>query len=233
MNKDMHDQKTFEHELSQTLGENPTIRWITQNGANLVWVLLGIVLLALLAYRFMGGSSSSTQDFFKADTAYRSFVKEHDTTKQQEALDTLAGLLKSVPTLQSKYDGMIGQILLNRGQFKEAQPYIDRTLTRTSVDHTLYYPDYSNTTLTIGNKNYELALTQAQALDNQLTEETAPSLKAYNLLRIALLQQELGNKVGELQAWEKFRPMAPYTALAEGKVSITQYVQARINELSK
>lgn len=231
MNKNMHDQKALESELSQTLGENPTIRWISQNGANLVWVLLGIIIAGLLVYRLLGGSSASTQDFLQAEASYRSLVKDHDADKQQQALTTLASILKSAPTLQSKYDGMVAQVLLNRGKVSEAQPYIERTLARTSNDDTPYFADYSNTTLTIGNEAYAEALTQAQALDNQLTEENAPILKAYNLLRIAMLQQQLGNKPGELQAWEKFRPYSPYTALVEGKVSINQYVQARIEEL--
>lgn len=231
MNKNMHDQKALESELSQTLGENPTIRWISQNGANLVWVLIGIIIAGLLFYRFVGGSSASTQDFLQAEASYRSFVKEHDGNKQEQALTTLAAILYSTPSLQSKYDGMIAQVLLNRGKIGEAEPYIQRTLARTNKDHTPYYPDYANTTLTISNQAYAEALTQSQALDTQLTEENAPILKAYNLLRIAMLQQQLGNKAGELQAWEKFRPFAPYTALSEGKVSINQYVQARIEDL--
>lgn len=231
MNKNMHDQKIIENELSQSLGENPTIRWISQNGANLVWVLIGIIIVGLLGYRFLGGYSSSTQDFYQAESSYRAFVKEHDADKQQQALDTLAGLLKSIPTLQSKYDGLIGQVLLNRGQIKEAEPYIQRTLARTSGDHTPYYPDYANTSLTISHQAYEEALNQAQALDTQLSEDKNPVLKAYNLLRIAMLEQQLGNKAGELQAWEKFRPFAPYTALTVGKVPITQYIQARMTVL--
>src|SRR5580700_10398436 len=78
-----------------------------------------------------------------------------------------------------------------------------------------YYARFSQNTLTISQGKYAQALEEAKSLKTDLEKDDAfwegrdkfvrsgTILYAYNLLRIATLEKELGSKEGELKAWEE------------------------------
>lgn len=241
-------------DLSDSIAESPIIQWIAQNGRTLLWIFLGLLAAALLIHKiFWGAFGDSAQDYYKADGEYYTFDTSTDPKVQQEALNTLSTLLKRRPDLQSKYDGRIAQTLLTRDDLKQALPFAERTLARTSQDNLPFYADYANTTLLISAQKYEDALKTALALKDKMiaeakenggAQEFGDALYLFNLLRIAMLQQQLGQNAEELKAWQEFKQAAVRSSetsyfvqpemfetilkqLQEGKASLFNYIEAR------
>lgn len=248
-------------DLSDTFADNPLIQWISDNGRLLLWILAGAILLFLLFYRFAGGSSAGAEsDYLNAESEFITFQKgvngKADPAVQQAAFDKLNAILNRRPELHAKYDGLIAQALIDKGDIKGAVPYADRTLARINTENVNLYSDYAKTTLVIANQHYEEALKQALALKQQMIDNADVSVKnpekkefgdtlyTYNLLRIALLSQQIGDMGRELSAWEDFKTAASnietnlYVVNAdalnevtlpfqEGKTSLKDYIQAR------
>jgi|LakMenE01Jun11ns_1017448.scaffolds.fasta_scaffold9915940_1 hypothetical protein len=254
MSKHKEQPIAEESHFSDYLAENPTVQWISQNGKMLLWIFLALLAAILLLYRLIwGGSQSTENDYLAANRDFSTFETASDPKTQAEALDQLIGLLKRHPNLQSKFDGLAAQTLLNRDAVTQAIPFAERTLTRVRLNHLPFYHDYASTTLLISEKKYAEALKQAQALQSKLIEgskEKAESkefgdvLYVFNLLRVAMLQQQLGNKTEELKTWNEFKQAAVLNnekgyfvqpdlfetilnQLQDGKSSIMNYIEAR------
>lgn len=121
-----------------------------------------------------------------------------------------------------------------------------------------YYTRFSNTTKCIAAGNYRSALKEAQQLKADLEQDLAfwnkrdklvksgTVLYAYNLIRIAALERQVGSVQGELAAWDEFlhnsgwnkQPKNPltydpdaYALLAsnfqDGKASLLDFIQER------
>src|SRR5205814_443517 len=125
----------------------------------------------LLLHRVFWGKNGSASDYLKVDGEFYSFEKGKDDKTQQAALNTLTALLNSHPDLQSKYDALIAQTLINRGAIKEALPFAERTLARTGKDHLTFYSDFAHTTLLMSEQNYPEALKKAQDLKEKMIAE--------------------------------------------------------------
>lgn len=235
--------------FADILEENKVIHWVTQNIKLLLGLLALLFLSVFLFFKFTGKSSSSIEtDYLTAETEFANLNESTDPTVQAQSLNKLTDILKRRVELQSKYDGGIAQVLLNRGEFTEATPFANRSLKRTAKDGLPLYGDYARTSFVIAAKNYKEALTQSLELKGKM-ESTSDvktfndSLYLYNLLRIASLQQQLGLKTEELKTWNDFKNAAlkgnnAYVVqpqvfeqvirqLKEGKVTIFNYMEAR------
>ncbi len=238
----------------EALGESRGIQWLSDHGKNLLWILLAGFLTFLLIYRLTGGSKNGVeQDYFKAENDFASIRKAKDSKSQLEELNKFTALLMKRPELQSKYDGMVAQLLLDEGDLKQGEFFAERTLSRVSKNHLPLYVDYAKTSLVISNGKYEEALTQAEALKKEMisqnenpdkTKEFGDVLYLFNLLRIAMLHQHLNRNAEELNAWEEFKKAPVQSSehayvvnpevfenfakhLQEGKASIFNYIEAR------
>lgn len=235
-----------ELDMSDSLSENKAIQWFIQNGRTLLWIFGAILLLILLFQRFVIGTPATGNEYLEAENEFHAFLKGKDPAIQEEALKKLSTLLKKHSDLQSKYDGEIAQTLLNRSAVEAAIPYAQRTFNRVHSDDLNLYENYAQTTFLIANKKYEEALKNAQDLRFNITQtskgkEFGQTLFLFNQLRIAMLQQQLGNKMEELKAWEEFKqaPVSPKafetvtTQLEGGKVSLLDYIDTREKVLKK
>lgn len=254
MNKQKQHAPIIEnHDLSDSIAESPLIQWIAHNGRALLWIFLGLLAATFLIHKiFWGSFGGSEQDYYKAEGEYYTFDSSTDPKAQQEALLSLSSLLKRHPDLQSKYDGPMAQTLINREDFKQALPFAERTLVRTGQDHLPFYADYAETTLMINDQKYGEALKKALALKGKMIEakedphatEFGDPLYLFNLLRIAMLQQQLEQKSEELKAWQEFKQAAIQSSeksyfvqpemfeailkqLQEGRASLFNYIEAR------
>src|SRR5689334_10451998 len=121
-------------DLSDSLADHPFIQWVSQNGKNLLWILLALIIFFLLFNRFTGGSGGTEANYLSAENEFITFQKsingKSDPKVQKESLDKLKAILKSYPALQAKYDGPIAQTLIDQGDIKEATTFVDRTLAR-------------------------------------------------------------------------------------------------------
>lgn len=236
--------------------ENQWVELITRYGRQ---IALGIaILIALCLFSYWTISKNQQADFSDYINAQKAMdllreAKSEDLSSADGPLSQLKGIIQRHPELHAKYDGWIAQFLLERGNIKEAEAFALLTLNRVKVDHLPLYRDFSINSLLIENQNYEEALQkslalkeliadQIQTIKNELITDLDQDLFASNLLRIAFLQQQLGNQAGEKNAWNDLQQyLSRYPLTAEklsplfqaGNISLEKYIEMRLRTRSK
>lgn len=225
--------------------DHPAIQWMINHGRTLLWVLAAIIVALILIFRMGVSRNERTEgDYLQADYQFQLFARPATQDHSPElAFTQLQAILERHPELHAKYDGLIAQTLLSRGETDKALPYVTKALQRTENENSPYYTEYSQVTLLISKKAYPEALERSLALQQKMSESSeqthsfGSSLIASNLLRIALLQQELGQKENELATWEKWKEYLQgqhahafteqLNALQIDSISLMNYIQAR------
>ncbi len=234
---DLMDHKPH---ITEILNEHPLIQWIVDNRRSLLYIFVGVIAAIILITRFsMGAPGQKEADLIKAETEFvniqRAILGVDTDLSQNEAITKLHQLLSKYPELNSKYDAPIAQAFIAAGKANDAQTYADQSLKRTGSNHLPLYQDFARTSLFIEKEQYQEALTQAQKLKTVLQDQTPKStLFAYNLLRIALLQQALGNKNEELKTWQEWNSYSNSDAfklinnqLESGGIKLSDYIAQR------
>lgn len=244
-----------QYSFSDSLNDNGVVQWISQNGKQLLYIILGLIAFALLISRFFGSSSSSTADYLAAESAYTKFTQESDPKARDTAFEQLNALLKKHPELLPKYEGGLAQTLLLRGDLPSAVTFAQGIMHRTAADHLELFNHYSKTTLLIADNKWETALSQAQDLKAQLESLQKESSDAkiaadeqtlylFNLIRIAMLHQALKQTHEEIKTWQAFKEVpvsktAPFpvdsalyeqvvSQLGEGEANLLSYIDTRL-----
>lgn len=241
--------------LQDLLNDHPVIQWTTEHARTIVLMFLAFIGLVLILYRFIEGNTvQSETDYLAAERDFLVFQnREADNESQANAFSRLEKIMDQHPDLHAKYDGLIAQTLLIRNQTTEAKKYEEIALARIESDHLPDYTDYAKTTLLINEQQYPEALKQAASLKHKILERAATAkdhhsnnsiLFALNLLRIAILQQQLGLDKEELSTWQEWKAYAKPVSLVEnnidpngfrnilslfeeGNVSLLSYIEAR------
>lgn len=234
--------------LADLLEENQVIHWISTNGRVLLIAFFAIIALFFLAYRIsFGNMVKSEVNYINAENDYQRFAKEKTSTKQLENLDKLRNILSQMPELQSKYDGLIARNLILENEAQLSLPFATRAINRTKSENAPFYSAYSSTTLTIAEQKYAEALTEALALKQSISNSEKNSkelLFAYNLLRVASLQQLLNLEKDELNTWSEWKALANANINNENfkellnqfnneKLILNNYIETRENFLRK
>ncbi len=225
-------------DLHPSLDENPIIHWFVQNGKTLLYLLMGLLLLLVIGYRFIWGKTAKSEvEFLKAQNDFAIFQKEpapSTTETQDNALQNLLSLLERHPELHPKYDGLLAQTLLMRNKIDSADKLEKGALERTKQENAPLFTDYAETTLLIAQNHYPEALQRALALKEKLSQEENSILFALNLLRIASLQQQLGLAQDELKTWQQWKQSAESPAFQTvnqlftfGRVTLLNYIEAK------
>jgi hypothetical protein len=208
--------------FSDSLADHPAIKWLSENGRTLLWILLACLAFVMLIYRLTGNHKQSTErDYLTAENSFLSFEKQFRSAPgiDTSTLNQLTSLLKKHPDLQAKYDGKIAELLLIKGADKEALPFAERTFERVGQDHLSPYIHYAQTTLLVSQKHFAEALQNALNLKTEMLNEASVnpgvSLRSFgdflylsNLLRIATLQSQLENREEELKAWNELKQIS-------------------------
>jgi hypothetical protein len=204
---------------------------------SLLYIALTTLLLVVLGSRFIAGRQASReQDYLQAHLLLRELTSEQASAS---AITALEGILYRHGELHAKYDGPLAQCYLKNENALEARAYASDLLGRTSP-FAEQYADFSRGSLLIAEHRFHDALTEAEALHLSLKEEEAPLLMAHNLLRIALLEGEIGLPEREREAWSKLveqiegQPAlygAFIQAFTAGDLSILDYAKARLEHL--
>jgi hypothetical protein len=235
--------------------------WITENTKTILLSLLTLILLSFFLFQVMGKfSSGKKSDYLEVQKAFNTWVAGE--TQDHKLLKNLEKPLKRHPELQAKFGNQIAQRLLSLGEVAKADAYAKASLVRAQDLTSPYYSRFSRNTLAISQGKYAEALEEAKLLKIDLEKDDAfwesrdpfvrsgTILYAYNLVRIASLQRQLGSKDGELQAWEelvrnagwKSQPPdlktydpAAYALLEEnftqGDITLLDYIEQRKKEL--
>ncbi len=240
---------------------NTFIEWITRHGETLLYVVLGAFVLLFGGYLWFASSSTQADgEYQNAYEQFNIFQQETEVTSQakQEAFLKLSQLIQKQPDLGAKYDARIAQIMIDRNDFEQAKPYAESSLERVSKDKIPSYVDYAQITLLISANQFEEAIKRSIILKEQMlntieqwsegTKERSfgELLFAFNLLRIPLLQQQVGAIVEERRSWEEWKSyMSPgihsfpsafntkafFTAaqlFSDGSVSLDNYIDMRM-----
>jgi hypothetical protein len=243
-----------------SLEDNRLFQWINKNSLTILYAVLAALVLVFILSRVGDGSRTKAErDFADAETEYGLLKESLNGTEQASfnaQLASLQKLMSSHPELHAKYDGPIAQALILEGNGAEAQTFANGALQRTANEESPYYVDFARTSLLISQQHYSDALQNAVKLKETMSSANleANSLFALNLIRIATLQQQLGNREGELAAWNQFTAYAKrasdsdllgadgrkesqsfaqlMSSFAQGSISFDNYVEMRRKSLS-
>lgn len=236
--------------LADQLEEHPIVQWFSKHGLTLLYVILGAILAFILLYRYFGGRERSIQDFYDAESNMK--LLQQQPSDVQAVLSQMQTILSAYPELHPKYDGLIAQALLNERDVNQAKPFAQLAIERTQSENAPFYTNFAQTTLLIAEHQYDAALTQAKELKQKLLEQDSVQQKemnllfAYNLLRIGMLQQQLGAMEEAQKTWkewgsyveegsnthsEGFKSLS--RAFSEGKLSLMDYMQHEPSETVK
>lgn len=222
--------------------------------------LLSILFFALFLLFFLDHRARRLgKDLTVAEEALAKWEEHPD--KEEGSFLTLIRFLESHPRLAQSYQAIIGQTLLLTRQTDKALPYCQHALERVPPSH---YRHFAQTSLAIAQKKWQQALEEACSLKEALLQDTSfwqdaqggnrfgSALFAFNLLRIALLEQQLGNREGERVAWAELKKFSswdggedlPKPVIAKsgfvllsstfrvGQLSLLDYIKMREKELT-
>jgi len=221
----------------------------------LYYALPAIVILSAIVVKVGGRKGRAEVDYVVASNAFMKW--DQILEKKGEDFLSLQKLMKKHPELEAYYDPQIGQNFLALRDTEEAGLYVERTLERTKQP---YYSDYAQTSLKISGGKYVEALGEARELKESLLKDDGfwrngkddSSLFAFNLMRIATLCQEIGDSMGELEAWKEikryggweegfpadekigqagFKQLLSHFTVQE--TTLLDYIQAREEDISK
>lgn len=231
--------------LIDALEENPTVLWITENGKTLFFTFLGVLAISVAIYKLaFAGAEKNEYAFITAENDYQLYINKG----QPETLQKLNVLITDHPELHAKYDALIAQNLINQGNTEHALPYAAPSIKRTVAENSPFYSTYSKTSLLIGERKYEEALPEALSLkthmENDANGNYGDILYGLNLIRIGMLQKELGLLQDEALLWKEWKKYAILNKDApefkrlmnyfqEGKISLINYIEHREKLIEK
>lgn len=238
--------------------------WISEHSKTILLSFVTLILLAFTIFQISGRFSPHQRksDYIEAHRAFSAWTAEENVDPKLPA--ALQRPLDQHPELEAKFGTHIAQRLLALGEVKDADRFATAALQRTRSLTSPYYERFSRNTLLIAEGKFAPALEEAKRLKVDLEGDDAfwerrdkfirsgTVLYAYNLLRIAALERELGSKEGELKAWEElvrnagWKERSPntktydpeaYALLAQnftqGEVSLLDYIELRKRELGR
>lgn len=181
----------------------------------------------LLAYALRAGPDATA--YVNAENAFAKWEAAPENERLYQAMHKAmqqAGGLKHEP--------VIAEHLFAAGKIQEGLVIAAKTLERVK-EEAPYHSSYGETSLLIEQGNFQRALERAVSLKVQLENEKG-LLYAYNLLRIACLQQELKNNAGEKAGLEELESYLQSDArtkevflesFSESALDLNQYIAER------
>jgi len=234
-------------DMNEEWNTHPIIEWLSIHKNILLWILVALVGSLILLSRLVTWTTiNAEKDFFQAETVFAQFQQTallpQNRVTSDEDLVLLNSIMQSYPELKPKYDGAMAQTLLISGQTPQAQPLIEDIAKRTQSEHLQHYQNYTQTTVLMSQGRYADALQQAQTMKKTLdasNDGTSPILYVFNLIRLAVLYQQLGQPQEELKAWEELQNqplrldavLIASEMLKIGQSSLNQYIDDRKKSL--
>lgn len=231
--------------------------WIAEHGKLILGVFVVVIVLLCAVLPF---ASRKRFDYLAAQAAYSAWASA--ATSDSRLFAELEKPLSSNPDLEAHFGSLIAQRCLALNDYKKAETYAKAALHRTRKLLLPYYSSFSKNSCLIAQGQFQKALQEAKQLKEEMRQDesfwkskdpvvrSGHLLYAYNLLRIATLEKEVGSIEGELAAWDEFlkeagwiegvaSPVADreaYELLAqvfqEGGVSLKDFIKARKERLA-
>lgn len=217
MTKSSNEIKPLKPSFFDFLEQSFITEWFSKNGKTVLYGVISAIALLLIVYNFSDRSSiKAEQSYLQAANNFSLFMRSNPA-QTLESLEKVKADIIAHPELHAAYDAAIAQTLLNRNFVSESMPFAESTLTRIQNEELPFYTDFAKTTLTIAQEQFRQALDQSLALQTQMVEllkneVQRPSfgmeLFAFNLIRIAMLYQKLGDSEAELRTWGELKQYA-------------------------
>ena len=225
---------------------HPIVEWLIMHKNLFIWVFLGLIGLLILTSRLIAWRTlDAEKDFFEAQALFTQIEQAAATSNPSllsANLERLQAIIERHPELKPQYEGALAQILLVNGDVSKAQLFVDDVFKRTEFDHLKLYQEYTEASLLIGQGLYTDALAKAKQLKQELDQlggETHPVLYAFNLVRLGMLYQQVGQLEEEMTVWQHLQHSSQQTAGGDkahhayqiGHASLNQYIEERKNAL--
>lgn len=238
---------------------------ISRYARTILYTIMGLSVGLFFLYRFVSSTYvNAERDYLNAETHYLRFLSGENS--KEEDFQSLRDILNRRVELHSKYDGLIVQALLKHGNFLMAGEFANLISQRLDEELRSFYGNYSENTLFLYEGRFREALTRAKELRDKIHQDSqvfgdnsvfkkpyGDLLDAYNCLRIAMLEQEIGSRETELVAWQAFLKCAAWKIeddpvllrekssfayqqlllnFREGGVSLLDYIKYRLSTLN-
>lgn len=230
--------------LAEEFTDHPIMIWVNDNRKNLLMIFLATLIVLIVAYRIIANQHSNSEAAYLE--AQADFLRFQDLTLasvepaiRDEAFNKLDAIIHRYPNLHLKYDGLIAQTLIIDKKIVDAKKFGMTAFERVSKETSPHYLDFAKITLAIEEGLYPDALQQSKELKERMVAEAerasddsikltfGSTLYLFNLIRIAMLSEQLGNKVEETNAWENLLQLATGNAPLS-KIIDTSEVQATL-----
>ena len=153
-------------------------------------ILSGVLLFLLASFamaRYGLQERRNIQDFFQVGVQLNELKKGEEVDRSQ-----LNALIQSHPEIGPLLDHYLIEDYFLSGDSESGRQAGENSLKRISYVNPLYH-DFVKTSFLIENEGYEEALAQARDLEKRIPTEAAfARLKFFNLLRIGMLEKNLG-----------------------------------------
>lgn len=198
--------------LADQISGHRVFEWMAKNSVNILFAALLFFAIIFFIYRMSAGDRIKAEnDYFAAAKDFNAFAApeadKRSPLSREEAFKGLEEVLKRRPDLRQKYDALIAETFIARGEVEAALPFAKSSFKRTKGDNLPLYRDFANNTLLIAEGKLKEALSNSGELARKIAESGEKAemaiLYTYNLLREAMLQQKMGNREAELAAWQQ------------------------------
>lgn len=236
--------------------------WISEHGKSILYSFLTLIVVSFTLFQVTSKfSGRKKSDYLEIQRAFTAWISQE--AQDHALLKNLEKPLGRHPELQAKFGTQIAQRLLGLGEASKANSYAKAAMGRARDLTSSYYSRFSKNTLMISEGKYQEALAEAKQMKADLEKDdpfwdrqdkmvrSGSVLYAYNLVRIATLEGQLGSKEGELKAWDElvqnagwkgippqsktYDPEA-YSLLAQnfkqGDISFLDFIEKRKKELT-
>lgn len=187
------------------------------------FIPLAALVLSFFVYKAVRYTDAGS-DAAHAKASYNQWVAKKGS--EEAHFSNLKNLIKKRPELAPAYEGPIVQRLLASGAISKSKPFTENLLRRVG-QRSSYYTKFSRVSLLIAEKNYPLALKKAKSLKEDMIADKSfwsnqakyfgSKLFAFNLLRIATLNQVLGQYDDELLSWNELKSYAKWDTSSNGE----------------
>ncbi len=245
-------EEPSEADETRSLFVTKSIRFLIQYAYTLLMGGLSLLLVCFIIGYFLSSRNKSfSSDLVVAKMDMKKVLEGKDL--ENESMSRIKAIVKRNKSLHSHYDVILAQHLLGEKNITEASPYIDQVWSRTNLKQFPFYHRFAKTSILIVDHKYQKALAEARHLGKDIEAvdgfdkalDYGKTLYAYNLLRIALLEQALGEDLSEQKAWEdlvkyvaaKNKNTASETNIFDdfklGNLTLFDYIQEQQNLLTQ
>jgi hypothetical protein len=233
----------------------PDDEFLARYSRSILYTIGGTFLIIVLLYRIVSTTHSNAErDYLSAAADFERLIDADNGAT--EYLENIQDVLNRRTELHPKYDGLLAQMLLLRGRVDVGTEFAKLVLERVDSRDSELFEAYSKNTLSIYEGDLQSAYKGSQKLRDDikslLSKQTdgstfATLLHSYNLLRLAMLEQEIGSLEKEKRAWDEFISSIGYEGEADkplykqvnphsvpllanfqdGAVSLMDYIQGR------